>query len=203
MTYKIGYVRVSRENQDPAPQIKMMKNMAIPENEIFVDHGFSGATEPAARPTYASMMKRLADTTKPKVNVIVFSEFSRLSRNSKESVYELMRLEKLGFAIQSLSPAESIINNVDPTFQLVILAAIGIGSDLERQHIKERTKYGLALVKERGSKSGRPCGRPSIKIDWDKITETMDKYKVSENVARKICGYNSATFYSAKKKKNS
>jgi DNA invertase Pin-like site-specific DNA recombinase len=200
MTYKIGYVRVSRENQDPAPQIKMMKDMEIPDEEIFVDHGISGATEPQARPIYASLLKRLADKTKPKVDIIIFSEFSRLGRTSKDSVYELMRLEKQGFAIHSLSPAESIINNIAPEFQLVILAAIGLGADIERKHIRERTKYGLDYVKSHGSKSGRPIGRPQIKIKWDKIEETMDKYKVSENVARKIMGYSAATFYLAKKK---
>ena len=198
--YKIGYVRVSREKQDPAPQIKMLKDMGIPDEEIFIDHGYSGATEPQSRPTYAAMMKRLVNKDKPQVNTIVFSEFSRLARSSKESVYELMRLEKLGFSIESLSPAESIINNVDPTFQLVILSAIGIGADLERKHIIERTKYGLEYVKQHGSRSGKPIGRPKIKIDWVKLKETQDKFKVSENVARKILGYNPSTFYAEKRK---
>lgn len=200
MVYKIGYVRVSKEKQDPAPQIKMLKDMGIPDDEIFVDHGYSGSTEPQSRPTYSAMLKRLEDKSKTKVDIIVFSEFSRIARNSKESVYELMRLEKLGYAIQSLSPVESIINNVEPTFQLIILAAIGIGADLERQHIKERTRYGLDYVKQHGSKSGKPIGRPKVNIKWDKIQEIMEKYKVSENVARKILGYSATTFYSAKKK---
>jgi DNA invertase Pin-like site-specific DNA recombinase len=198
---KIGYVRISRDNQNPESQIKLMKDMGIVDNDIYVDRGMSGWIEPNVRPVYKDMMKRLSDTQKPKVDTIVFSEFSRLSRNSKESVYELIRLEKMGFAIQSLSASESIINNIDPTFQLVILAAIGIGADLERKHHKERTLWGLENVRERGSKSGKPMGRPKVNIDFDKVKKLQEQYNVSENVARKICGYSTTTFYTAKKQR--
>jgi DNA invertase Pin-like site-specific DNA recombinase len=179
-----------------------MRDMGIAESDIFVDHGISGWVEPNIRPTYKDMMKRLIDGAKPKVDTIVFSEFSRLSRNSKESVYELMRLEKMGFAIQSLSKAESFINNVDPTFQLLMLSAIGLGSDLERKHHKERTVWALENVRVNGSKSGKPMGRPKVNVDFDKVKKTQEQYNVSENVARKICGYSTTTFYSAKKKVN-
>lgn len=197
---KIGYVRVSRDNQDPESQKKLMRDMGIIESDIFVDHGISGWVEPNIRPTYKEMMKRLTDEVKPKVDTIVFSEFSRLSRNSKESVYELMRLEKMGFAIQSLSKAESFINNVDPTFQLLMLSAIGLGADLERKHHKERTVWALENVRVNGSKSGKPMGRPKVNVDFDKVKKTQEQYNVSENVARKICGYSTTTFYTAKKK---
>lgn len=198
---KIGYVRVSRENQDPESQKKLMRDMGIEESDIFVDHGISGWVDPNVRPVYKAMMKRLCDLEKPKVDTIVFSEFSRLSRNSKESVYELMRLEKMGFVIQSLSQSESFINNVDPTFQLLILSAIGLGADLERKHHKERTLWALENVKAHGSRSGKPMGRPRVNIDFDKVKKTQEQYHVSENVARKICGYSTTTFYNAKKKR--
>ena len=109
----------------------------------------------------------------------------------------------MGYSIQSLSQAESFINNIDPTFQLVILAAIGLGADLERKHHKERTLWALENVRERGSKSGKPMGRPRVNVDFEKIKKTMEQYNVSENVARKICGYSVTTFYSAKKRKKS
>lgn len=198
---KIGYVRVSTDKQDVEGQKKLMRDMGIAEQDIYVDHGISGWVEPNIRPVYKNMMARLDDKNKPHVDTIVFSEFSRLSRNSKESVYELMRLEKMGYSIQSLSQAESFINNIDPTFQLVILAAIGLGADLERKHHKERTLWALDNVRERGSKSGKPMGRPRVNVDFEKIKKTMDQYNVSENVARKICGYCVTTFYSAKKRK--
>jgi DNA invertase Pin-like site-specific DNA recombinase len=195
---KIGYVRVSREKQDPESQIKLMRDMGIIESDIFVDHGYSGWTDPTVRPKYKEMMKRLE---KGDVGTIVFSEFSRIGRNAKESLYELLRLEHTGLSIRSLSKIESFINEIPPTFQPQILSGMMAGADLERTHQRERTKWGLDNVRERGSKSGKPMGRPTVNIDFDKILKTMEQYKVSENVARKICGYSATTFYEAKKKR--
>jgi len=198
---KIGYVRVSRENQNPESQIKLMRDMGIAENDIFIDHGLSGWTDPLIRPKYKELIARVENKEKEKVDTIVFSEFSRLGRDAKESLYELLRLEHTGLAIQSLSKIESFINEIPPTFQPQILAGMMAGADLERKHHKERTIWGLENVKERGSKSGKPMGRPKVNIDFDKIKKTQDQYNVSENVARKICGYSATTFYEAKKKR--
>jgi DNA invertase Pin-like site-specific DNA recombinase len=197
---KIGYVRVSRESQDPTSQIALMRNMGIIESDIFVDHGISGWTEPLTRAKYKDMMKRVAAGG---VDTIVFSEFSRLGRDAKESLFELLRLEHEGIAIQSLSNIESFINSIPPTFQPQILAGMMCGADLERKHHKERTQWAIDNIKSTGGigKSGKPIGRPSIPIDWDKIDSVSKKYNVSENVARKICGYGSTTFYKYKKYK--
>jgi len=179
-----------------------MRDMGIEESDIFVDHGFSGWTDPLVRPKYKEMIKRIEhweSDKKPKVDTIVFSEFSRLGRNAKESLYELLRLEHTGLSVQSLSKIESFINEIPATFQPQILAGMMAGADLERKHHKERTIWGLENVKEHGSKSGKPMGRPRVNVDFDKIQKTREQYNVSENVARKICGYSATTFYEAKK----
>lgn len=199
---KIGYVRVSREKQDPASQIKLLRDMDILDENIFVDHGYSGWTDPLIRPIYKEMIKRIEDSEKEKVDTIVFSEFSRLGRDAKESLYELLRLEHMGISIQSLSKAESFINTVPSTFQPMVLSGMMMGADLERQHHKERTKWAMEHVKHHGSKSGKKIGRPVIAVDWEKIEKIKKQYDVSENVARKICGYNASTFYKKKKEYN-
>jgi DNA invertase Pin-like site-specific DNA recombinase len=198
---KIGYVRVSREKQDPASQVKLMEDMGIIKTDIFVDHGMSGWTDPTIRPIYKDMMKRISDPSKEKVDTIVFSEFSRLGRNAKDSMYELLRLEHAGITVQSLSKIESFINDVPAAFQIQLLSSMMVGADLERKHHKERTVWALENVKAKGSKSGKPIGRPRVKVDFDKIKKLQEQYKVSENVARKICGYSATTFYNAKKAK--
>jgi DNA invertase Pin-like site-specific DNA recombinase len=198
---KIGYVRVSREKQDPASQIKLMKDMEIPDEDIFVDHGISGWTDPTIRPIYKDMLKRISDPNKEKVDTIVFSEFSRLGRNAKESMYELLRLEHMGVTIQSLSKLESFINDVPGSFQIQLLSSMMVGAELERKHHKERTKWAMENVKVNGSKSGKRIGRPGVEIDFDKIQKTMDELKVNETVARKILGYKPSTFYKKKKEK--
>jgi DNA invertase Pin-like site-specific DNA recombinase len=198
---KIGYVRVSREKQDPSSQIKLMRDMGIAEQDIFIDHGFSGWTDPLLRPKYKEMMKRLEVGD---VDTIVFSEFSRLGRDAKESLYELLRLEHTGLAVQSLSEIESFINKIPPTFQPQILSGMMAGADLERKHHKERTQWAMDNLKATGGigKSGKKIGRPVVPVDWVKILSVQQQYNVSENVARKICGYKASTFYQSKKNRS-
>jgi DNA invertase Pin-like site-specific DNA recombinase len=175
--------------------------MGLTDAEIFVDHGISGWTDPTVRPIYKEMMKRVCDTNKEKVDTIIFSEFSRLGRNVKESMYELLRLEHDGITIQSLSQVESFINQIPMPWQMSVLTGMMIGADIERQHHKERTQWAVNKVKATGSKSGKPMGRPRVEIDWSKIKETMDTFKVKEDVARRICGYVESTYYKAKKQR--
>ena len=75
------------------------------------------------------------------------------------------------------------------------------GAEMERKHTIERTKWGLKKVREHGSKSGKPIGRPKVSIDWDRIGKTMEQFKVPEKVAARICGYNESTFYKAKRER--
>jgi len=200
---KLGYVRVSRENQDPGSQEKLMLDMGIIKSDIYIDDGVSGWTDPLSRPVYKKMNERIikSKTTQDPVAGIVFSEFSRLGRNAKDSIYELIRLEKDGIVIESLSAHEAFLNKLPQEFQLQILAGMLTGSEMERKHTIERTKWGLKRVREHGSKSGKPIGRPKVDIDWDKIQKTMEQFKVPEKVAARICGYNESTFYKAKRER--
>ena len=198
---KIGYVRVSRDNQDPESQKKLLRDMQIPEHDIFVDDGISGWVNPHDRPVYKMMIKRVADKTKEPVTEIVFSEFSRLGRNAKDSIYELIRLEKEGIVISSLSAHEAFLNKIPTEVQLTVLSGMLVGAEMERKHTSERTRWGLKRVREYGSKSGKPMGRPRVIIDWEKVQKTMEQFKVPEKVAARICGYNESTFYKAKKEK--
>jgi DNA invertase Pin-like site-specific DNA recombinase len=59
---KIGYVRVSRIEQDPESQIKLMRDMGI--TEIFVDDGISGWVNTHDRPVYKQMVNRISDKKK-------------------------------------------------------------------------------------------------------------------------------------------
>lgn len=199
---KLGYVRVSRDNQDPGSQEKLMLDMGIEKSDIYIDDGISGWVDPLSRPVYKKMNDRIIKSkSKDPVTGIVFSEFSRLGRNAKDSIYELIRLEREGIVIESLSAHEAFLNKLPQEFQLQILAGMLTGAEMERKHTIERTKWGLKRVREHGSKSGKPIGRPKVMIDWEKIGKTMEQYKVPEKVAARICGYNESTFYKAKKER--
>ena len=117
-------------------------------------------------------------------------------------MYELITLEHNGIHLQSLSDHEKFINNIPEPWQGQILYGMMAGAEMERKHTIERTKWGLKRVKEYGSKSGKPQGRPRVIIDWEKIEKTKEQFKVPEKVAARICGYNESTFYKAKRERS-
>jgi DNA invertase Pin-like site-specific DNA recombinase len=193
---KIGYARVSTDNQDPASQIKVLMEQKIPQELIFIDLDMSGTKEPLKRPEYKKLMEFVAKGT---TDTLILTEYSRLGRNAKESLFELLRIEKLGIVVKSLSANESFINDLPVELQPLATSAMMLGADLERKHNSERTIWGLENAKSKG----KILGRPEIKIDWEKIEEIKKKYGVSYNMARKLCGYKATTFYKEKKvKKN-
>ena len=73
--------------------------MGIVDSNIFVDHGLFGRSDPTIRPTYKAMLSRMENGD---VDTVVFSEFSRLGRNAKESLYEILRLEHIGITVKTL-----------------------------------------------------------------------------------------------------
>jgi DNA invertase Pin-like site-specific DNA recombinase len=191
---KIGYARVSTDNQDPSSQIKVLMEQKIPQELIFIDLDVSGTKEPLKRPAYKKLMEFIEKGT---TDTLVLTEYSRLGRNAKESLFELLRIEKMGIVVKSLSANESFINELPAELQPLATSAMMLGADLERKHISERTTWGLENAKAKG----KVLGRPEVKIDWAKIDEIREKYGVSYNMARKLCGYKATTFYKEKKVK--
>jgi putative DNA-invertase from lambdoid prophage Rac len=191
---KVGYARVSRDTQDPASQIKQLKENGVPDENIFIDINIGGNIEPLKRPAY----KRMIDfINKGDTSEIILTEYSRLGRNAKESLFELLRIERMGIKVQSLAENEKFINDIQPELQPLITSAMMLGADIERKHIKERTIKGL----ENAKKNGKVLGRPRVEVDWDKIEAIREKYDCSYNMARKICGYKPSVFYEQKKGK--
>lgn len=196
--HKVGYVRISRpESQDPASQIKLMQDQGIPMEDIFIDSA-SGGIHPLKRPAYANMIKRLQ---KGGIDELVVSEFSRIGRTVHESLLEILNIQKMQIKIISLSKSENMINDMPIGFQPVMISAMMYSAQLERDHIKERTKWGLNNAKMNGTRSGRPIGRPHVSVDFDAVKKLMEEKYLKEAQAIRVLGIKARTYYAAKKKK--
>jgi len=191
---KIGYARVSTDVQDPASQIKQLMDNGVDQDHIFIDIDVSGNKEPLKRPAYKKLVDFISNGT---TTELVLTEYSRLGRNAKESLFELLRIERMGILVKSLSANESFINDLPVELQPLATSAMMLGADLERKHTSERTKWGL----ENAIKNGKTLGRPKVIVDWKKIDDIREKYGVSYNMARKLCGYKPTIFYKAKKER--
>jgi DNA invertase Pin-like site-specific DNA recombinase len=196
---KVGYVRISNEKvQDAASQRKLLADMGVEQERIFEDHG-SGAVEPKKRTEYQKLILFL-DNHAGEVDELIFSEYSRLGRSVVESLMELLTLMKSNIKISSLSKHENMINNIPPTWQPAVLSLMLGAAQNERDHIKERVRWGMENAKANGTKSGKKIGRPEVPIDMQKIKDIMVKYNLKEAQAIRVAEIKPSTFYAKKKK---
>ncbi|WP_253410385.1 recombinase family protein [Pseudomonas citronellolis] len=143
---KIGYARVSTEDQDVALQIRALE--AVGCKPIFTDRGLSGGS--LARPGLERALRRLRPGDK-----LVVWRLDRLGRSLVQLVQLLDQLGKRNIGFCSLN--EHIdTNSTGGRLVFHIMAAM---AEFERGLISERTRAGMAAAKAQGRHLGR---QPSL-----------------------------------------
>ena len=139
---KIGYARVSTEDQNPAMQIAALKKAGCAK--LFKDE-LSGATG-VKRPALLRCLKALK-----KGDTLIVWKLDRLGRSLRDLITMLDDLKQRGVKFHSLTEA---INTTTPTGR-AMWQMIGVLAELERSLISERTHAGVSAAKKRGVKFGR------------------------------------------------
>ena len=157
---KIGYVRVSTEDQNTIRQELLMKELGV--DEVYIDRLSGKSTD---RPSLKAMLSyvRNGDT-------VIVSEISRFARNTRDLLDLIEQLNSKG--VEFVSKKEAI-DTTTPTgkFMLTIFGAV---AELEREYILERQREGIAAAKSIGKYKGR---RPKEYADYDAV---MDKWTAGE-----------------------
>jgi len=166
---KIGYVRVSREDQNVENQIKVLLEEGLLRESIYVDH-VSGISTMEGREGFARMMQFIKDHNGEPITIYVF-EISRLGRSFLDTLNMVGKLEGSGVRIWSLSPAESWSRIDDKKLRDLMLSIFSWVADRERENLIERTKLGIARAKAEGI----ILGRPKRVIPWKRVTELQEK----------------------------
>ena len=138
---KIGYCRVSTEDQNPDLQLTALKRAGC--KRIFTDKA-SGAH--AKRPQLTKCLASLHAG-----DVLVVWKLDRLGRSLRDLIALLDDLKARDVAFRSLTEA---IDTTTPTGR-AMWQMVGILAELERSLIHERTKAGRMAAVERGVKMGR------------------------------------------------
>jgi DNA invertase Pin-like site-specific DNA recombinase len=159
------YARVSTRDkgQDPELQLVALREFANTRGwqvvGEFVDTGVSGAKD--TRPELDVMM-RLARSRK--LDVIAVWKLDRFGRSLKHLVNTLAELEALKVMFVSLRDS---IDMTTPSGRLMF-GVIASMAQFERELIQERVRAGLALARTKGTRSGKPIGRPKAKREYDR-----------------------------------
>ena len=163
---KIGYVRVSTEEQNEARQVKMMQELEV--DKIFIDKQTGKNTE---RPAFKEMMDfiRIGD-------VVIVESYSRLARNTKDLLNIVDELDNKNVRFISLK------ENVDTTTPQgkLIFSIFASLAEFERAQLLQRQAEGIAIAKA----DGKYKGRKPIEIDNDKFSAVVERWKNGEITAR-------------------
>lgn len=175
---KIGYVRVSTEEQNTARQEIMLRELGV--DELFIDRA-SGKN--ADRPELNRMMNfvRRGDT-------VIVESISRFARNTRDLLDLVERLTEK--QVEFVSRKEAI-DTTTPTgkFMLTVFAAV---AELEREYILQRQREGIAIAKQQGKYRGRP---PKVYPDFERIAARWQKGEITAVQAMKQLGMSKTRFY--------
>lgn len=175
---KIGYVRVSTEEQNTARQEIMLRELGV--DELFVDRA-SGKN--ANRPELNRMMNfvRRGDT-------VIVESISRFARNTRDllDLVEQLTAKQVEFVSR-----KEAIDTTTPTgkFMLTVFAAV---AELEREYILQRQREGIAIAKQQGKYRGRP---PKVYPDFERIAARWQKGEITAVQAMKQLGMSKTRFY--------
>ena len=156
---KIGYVRVSTQEQNEGRQTEAFNNMGV--DKLFVDK-LSGKN--INRPQLAEMLAYIREG-----DIVVVESISRLARNTRDLLDIVEKIKNKGASFVSLK--ESIdTDSVSGKFMLTIFAAM---AELERGYILERQAEGIALAK----REGKYKGRAPIAVDEEKFRRVCARWR--------------------------
>lgn len=175
---KIGYIRVSTQEQNTMRQEVLMEQLGV--DQIYIDRS-SGKN--ANRPELKTMLEFVR-----KGDVVIVESISRFARNTKDLLELVEQLTAKG--VEFISQKESIDTST-PTgkFMLTIFGAV---AELEREYILQRQREGIAIAKEAGKYKGRP---PSVSPDFERVVQLWKEGALTATEARKRLGVSKATFY--------
>ena len=142
---RLGYARVSTDDQDLSLQIDALEKHGIAKSLIFMDK-LSGAR--CDRPGLAKCLDALQCG-----DVLVVWRLDRLGRSMRHLITLVEDLRGRGVGFRSLN--EGAIDTTNASGELIfnIFSAL---AQFERRLIQERTKAGLAAARARGRQGGRP-----------------------------------------------
>jgi len=138
---KIGYCRVSTDDQNPDLQLSALKRAGC--RKIFTDTATGAHVK---RPELTKCLKTLKAG-----DVLIVWKLDRFGRSLHDLIGLLDDLKTRGVAFRSLTDA---IDTATPTGR-AMWQMVEILAELERSLMQERTKAGRAAAQARGVKMGR------------------------------------------------
>lgn len=168
---RIGYARVSKNEQNLDLQRDALKKAGCREHHIFTDKITGTKTE---RQGLAQALSHLREG-----DTFVVWRLDRLGRSLPHLIETVTKLHAQHIAFHSITEQ---IDTATATGQLVF-HIFGALAEFERNLIRERTLAGLEAARARG----RLGGRPSLSASLTKVAMAKKLYGDKTNTINDIC----------------
>lgn len=139
---KVGYIRVSTEEQNTIRQEILMQDLGV--ERVYIDKA-SGKSR-TGRPQLEAMMDFVREG-----DVVIVESISRFARSTRDLLTLVEQLTEKGVGF--VSQKESIDTNTPQgKFMLTVFGAM---AELEREQTLQRQREGIAAAKAAGKYKGR------------------------------------------------
>ena len=184
-----GYIRVSTREQNEDRQILALKELAIPEKNLFMDKQSGKNFE---RPQYRKMVRKLK-----KDDLLYIKSIDRLGRNYSEILeqWRILTKEKRVDIVVLDMPLLDTRRGKDlmGTFLSdIVLQVLSFVAENERTNIRQHQAEGIAAAKARGVRFGRPP--KSLPENFHHLYQQWKNGKITGSAAAKQCGMPLSTF---------
>ena len=175
---KIGYIRVSTQEQNTMRQEALMEALGV--DEVYIDRMSGKNTN---RPELQRMMEYVR-----KGDTVIVESISRFARNTRDLLELVERLTAKG--VEFVSKKEAI-DTTTPTgkFMLTVFGAV---AELEREYILQRQREGIAIAKEQGRYKGR---KPIEAPEFEQVTAKWRSGAITAAEAMRTLHMTKTTFY--------
>lgn len=163
---RIGYIRVSAEDQNPDRQLAELS-----VDKKFIDK-WSGKT--LDRPQLAACMEFIREG-----DTLVVHSLDRLARNLLDLRKIVQSLIEKGIHVQFVKE-NLIFTGEDSPMSMLLLSVMGAFAEFERSLIKERQKEGILIAKSKGKYKG---GTPK-RLKEEEILQLKDRVARGEKKAQ-------------------
>ena len=185
-----GYIRVSTREQNEDRQLIALREISIPEQNIFMD---KQSGKDFNRPQYKKLVRKMRPD-----DLLYIKSIDRLGRNYEEiqDQWRLLTKEKKIDIVVLDMPLLDTRRGKDlmGTFLSdIVLQVLSFVAENERTNIRQRQAEGIAAAKARGVKFGRPP-RP-LPDNFHQARQDWRSKKITLQQAASACAMPVTTFY--------
>ena len=185
-----GYVRVSTKDQNEDRQYIALRELCMPEENIFMD---KQSGKDFVRPQYRRLVRRLK-----KDDLLYVKSIDRLGRNYTEILeqWRILTKEKGADIVVLDMPLLDTRRGKDlmGTFLSdIVLQVLSFVAENERSNIRQRQAEGIAAAKARGVRFGRPP--LPLPENFQEVYRAWRGKQITLKQAAQACQMPEGTFY--------